>query len=81
MEQNTAPNLAAKLKLEVLMREVTKADRTVILATAGYQESTWWSWCRKPTSIPGAALNEVLKHLATKHGRPFTTEEVYQPYI
>jgi len=68
-----------KLVLEVLMRGISKPDRLGILAISGYSAPTWWNWCRTPRIIPGAALNEILKHLGKTHDRAFTTEEVYKP--
>lgn len=69
----------ATLRLEVLMRGITKEDRLRILHTTGWSEPAWWSWCRDPRRVPGPALAEILKHVATIHGRAFDPMEVYEP--
>lgn len=69
------------LKLEVLMRDISKEDRLVILEHSGNAPATWWNWCRTPRIIPGGALNLILIYLSKKHGRVITTEEAYTPVI
>ncbi len=68
-----------QLKIEVLMRGFDKAERTAILQECGFQESTWWGWCRYPSRIPGGAMKAIVVALRIKHGKPFDFEDLMSP--
>lgn len=68
-----------RLRIEVLMRDLNKEERTAVLKECGYQESTWWGWCRYPARIPSGAMDAIIRKLKEKHGKPFDLNELMSP--
>lgn len=70
-----------QLKLEVLMRGMSREERMAVLAESGYSNNAWWSWCKRPRIITAGAMLVLLAHLERKHGRQFSFQEVMQPVL
>ena len=61
------------------MRQFTKAERTEVLKECGYEESTWWGWCRFPARIRSDAMKAIMAKLREKHGKSFDLEDLMSP--